>query len=73
MTQSGSHRTMGRSITIDTRHHSSVEDQTDGKTILVVEDNEDVGSFLVLILGYRSGAVPALPDCLHAGRAALSG
>jgi CheY-like chemotaxis protein len=35
---------------IDTRHHSSVQDQTDGKTILVVEDNEDVGTFLVLML-----------------------
>jgi CheY-like chemotaxis protein len=35
---------------IDTRHHSSVQHQTDGKTILVVEDNEDVGTFLVLML-----------------------
>ncbi len=35
---------------IDTRHHSSVQDQTDEKTILVVEDNEDVGTFLVLML-----------------------
>ena len=35
---------------IDTRHHSSVEDRTDVKTILVVEDDKDVGTFLVLML-----------------------
>jgi len=35
---------------IDTRHHSSVEDQTDVKTIFVVEDDEAVGSMLVLML-----------------------
>jgi CheY-like chemotaxis protein len=35
---------------IDTRHHSSVQDRTDGKTILVVEDDKDVGTFLVLML-----------------------
>ena len=35
---------------IDTQHHSSVEDRTDVKTILVVEDDKDVGTFLVLLL-----------------------
>ncbi len=35
---------------MDTRHHSSVQDRIDRKTILVVEDNEDVGTFLVLML-----------------------
>src|SRR5713101_5422755 len=50
MTDFGSSRTRRRGMMIDTRHHSSVQDQTDGKTILVVEDNEDVGTFLVLML-----------------------
>src|SRR5258708_36316611 len=50
MTNFSSSRTRRRSMMIDTRHHSSVQDQTDGKTILVVEDNEDVGTFLVLML-----------------------
>jgi CheY-like chemotaxis protein len=35
---------------MNTRHHSSVEDQANVKTILVVEDDEAVGSFLVLLL-----------------------
>lgn len=35
---------------IDTRHHSSIEDKTDVKTIFVVEDDEAVGSMLVLTL-----------------------
>jgi len=35
---------------IDTPHHSSVEDQTDRNTILVVEDDQAVGSMLVLTL-----------------------
>jgi CheY-like chemotaxis protein len=35
---------------INTRHHSSVQDRTGGKTILVVEDDEAVGSMLVLML-----------------------
>ena len=35
---------------MDTRRHSSVEDQTGVKTILVVEDDEAVGSILVLML-----------------------
>ena len=35
---------------MDTQHHSSVEDRTDGKTILVVEDDKDVGTFLELML-----------------------
>src|SRR5258708_1136492 len=50
MTNFGGCRTMRRSMMIDTRHHSSVQDQTDGKTILGVEDNEDMGTFLVLML-----------------------
>ncbi len=35
---------------MNTRHFSSVEDQTDVKTIFVVEDDEAVGSILVLTL-----------------------
>src|SRR6266851_671963 len=38
MTNFGSSRTRRRSMMIDTRHHSSVQNQTDGKIILVVED-----------------------------------
>ena len=39
---------------MDTRHHSWVEDQTDIKTIFVVEDDEDMGTFLVLALREES-------------------
>ena len=39
---------------MDTRDHSSIEDLTDIKTILVVEDDEDMGTFLVLALREES-------------------
>src|SRR5215472_7992763 len=45
---------MRRSMMMDTRHHSWVEDQTDIKTIFVVEDDEDMGTFLVLALREES-------------------